>query len=159
MDLHSIIEKAIRNTAVNFRVESQSMAQMVANSTVNQLVDNGLLPDTQEFFQYSFDIIASKLESKLPRIYRISNGTPYGTVAMFYPGFFANFCKKLNTNTLTILPRTVEEIFILADKWEDHNSVIESIDALWDIKKRSSQLSEKAFIYDAGSDTINFNIK
>jgi hypothetical protein len=158
MDKHSIIEKAILNTANHFHVEIKSMAQMVANNAVNQLMNDGVISATQELYRSSFDIIVSKLEMELPRIYSLNNGTPFGAVIMFYPGFLADLCKKIKVNTLTIIPRTVDEIFIQADKSEqDVTGVINTIDALWNVNKRNKQLSEKAFIYDASSDTISFN--
>lgn len=159
MDKHSIIDKAMINTANHFHVEVKSMAQMVANNTVNQLMTDGLLSNSQELYQSSFDIIVGKLELELPRIYSLNNGTPFGAVSMFYPGFLANFCKKINVNTLTIIPRTVDEIFVVPSetKHEDVKGVIKTIDAMWDIKKGNKQLSEKAFIYDSSSDTIMFN--
>ncbi len=158
MDKNSIIEKAMLNTANHFHVEIKSMAQMVANNAVNQLMNDGVISATQELYRSSFDIIVSKLEMELPRIYSLNNGTPFGAVIMFYPGFLADFCKKIKVNTLTIIPRTVDEIFIQADKSEqDVTGVINTIDALWNVNKRNKQLSEKAFIYDASSDTISFN--
>lgn len=157
MDKHSIIERAIVNTASHFHVEVKSMAQVIANNTVNQLVNHGLIPDSQELCQVNYDIIINKLESEIPKVYSLNNGTPFGAVSIFYPGFLAGFCKKIKANTLTIIPRTIDEVFIQADTCDDINGIIETIDAMWDVNKEKQQLSEQAFIYDASSDTIFFN--
>ena len=156
MDKHTLIEKAISNTASHFHVEVKSMAQVVANNTVSQLLDNGLIPETQDLCQVNFDKIVRKLEEELPRIYSLNNGTPFGAVSMFYPGFLSNFCKMVNANKLTIIPRTIDEIFIQVDNSEDIKGVIETIDATWELNKEN-QLSEEVFSYDASLDTIIFN--
>ena len=65
---------------------------MVANNSMNQLLNIGVISATQELYQSSFDVIVSKLEMELPRIYSLNNGTPFGAITMFYPGFLADFC-------------------------------------------------------------------
>jgi len=157
LSLHTLIETALINTSNHFNIQSTPMAEILADQAVKQMVEDGVMPNRQ-VQDVTYQMLLKQYSLELPNSYLLNNGTPYGAILMFYPGYLAEVCKKIKTNTLTIIPRTIDKVYIEAGKRDgtDFSGLIDIIDSIHGSDDPGYILTDKAFIYDATSDTLLF---